>query len=107
MVVTVDVIVASGVSITFIVMLSSPVQPFCVTVYVIVCSPAPAVSGLNVPFVWFVIPVPDQVPPVGVAVKELDGSVEQKSPGSVIFIVGVGFTIIEIEFDAPQVPAIV
>ncbi len=51
MVVTVDVIVASGVSITFIVMLSSPVQPFCVTVYVIVCSPAPAVSGLNVPFV--------------------------------------------------------
>ena len=59
-------------------------------------APVFAALGSKVPVVGFVIPVPDQVPPVGVADRFVAGSVEQKSPGFVMFITGVGFTVIVI-----------
>jgi hypothetical protein len=48
--------------------------------------------------------VPDQVPPPGVADKFTLASVEQKSPGFVIFTTGVGFTVIVIWSESEQVP---
>ena len=48
------------------------------------CTPGPAVAGLNVPVVPFVIPVPDQVPPGSAAVKFTAGSVWQKGPAGEI-----------------------
>ena len=64
-----------------------------VYVYVIVNVPVPAVVGLNVPLAALVIPVPLQVPPLGVAVRLKDAAPTQTGVVGLIVTVGSGLTV--------------
>jgi hypothetical protein len=84
---------------------TSPHKPGIV--YVIVCDPAPAVTGLNIPVEVLVIPVPLQVPPEVAADRVTAASISQKGPTGLIAPLATGFTVILVVELDPHVPGIV
>ena len=67
-------------------------------------APSLATDGSKVPFIAFVIPVPDQTPPGVAAVKLTGRSSLQNSPGSVIVPSGASKTSISILSESAQSP---
>jgi len=72
-----------------------------------VCVPAPAVAGLNVPKAPSVIPVPDHVPPASTAVRFTEASVVQNGPAAVIVALAPLVKVILNVEELGQAPAVV
>ena len=76
-----------------------------VNVYTIVCVPTPAVPGLNVPALTSVIPVPDQIPFIGLPLKLTGASSGQNPLFAPAATTGSGCTVNNMVSRVKQFPA--
>jgi hypothetical protein len=73
-------------------------------VYVIEVGPTPAVLGEKEPVAGSKIPVPDHVPPIGLAVKVVFNEFKQNGVDGVMLTEGAATTLIRVLSVAGQIP---